>query len=112
MLTVPVNEAVLIYISHELGPLLWIDFWVRLFITGEKQISKGFALQQLMSPCHQLHPCGYGNNVSSQPAALVDGCYSDFRSLVGFEGVPPGAGELWPSSPRVWLTYADPVGRG
>lgn len=99
MLTVPINEAVLIYISHELGPLLWIDFWVRLFITQEKQISKGFSLQQLMSPCHQLHPCGYGNNVSSQPAALVDGCYSDFRSLVGFEGVPLGAGELWPLSP-------------
>lgn len=95
-----VNEAVHIYISLGRGPVFWIGFWVRLFITEEKQISKGFSFQRLMSPCHQLHPYGYGNNVSPQPAALVDGCYSDFCSLVGFEGVPLGAGEPWPSSPE------------
>lgn len=95
-----VNEAVHIYISLGRGPVFGIGFWVRLFITEEKQISKGFSFQRLMSPCHQLHPYGYGNNVSPQPAVSVDGCHSDFRNLVGFEGVPLGAGEPWPSSPR------------
>lgn len=85
-LTAPVNGAGLVHTSCELGPLLWMDFWVKLFISQEKQISKGFSFQQLMSLCHQLHPCGCGNNVSSQPAASVDGCYSDFHSLEGFKG--------------------------